>query len=206
MIAIINYGMGNLRSVKNALEAVGGEAFVAENPQELERGDKIILPGVGAFGDGMTNLRSAGWVEKLNEEVGGKGKVFFGICLGMQLLASIGTEHGDTEGLSFVKGKSIRMETNGDQSLRIPHIGWNDVEITPESRLFAGMKNPQAFYFVHSYVLDADDKQLVTSVCNHGMNFAASVERENIFGVQFHPEKSHKAGLAVLRNFVNLPN
>lgn len=204
MIAVINNGMGNLRSVVNAFEAVGASAFIAEQPQDLERADKIVLPGVGAFGDGMRNLREAGWIDALKSEVKEKGKLFLGVCVGMQLLAAIGTEHGEHEGLNFVAGKSVVIDTNGDAKLRVPHIGWNDVEFKPDSRLFAGMKSPQAFYFVHSFVLAPDDENLISGVCNHGADFAASVEDGNVFAVQFHPEKSHKAGLALLKNFADL--
>jgi glutamine amidotransferase len=204
MIAVINYGMGNLRSVINAFEAIGVRAFVANHPQELEEAEKIVLPGVGAFGDGMQNLREAGWVEALNYEVRRNGKLFLGICLGMQLLAAIGTEHGEHEGLNFVAGKSILIDTDGNENLRIPHIGWNDVAFAPDSRLYAGMKTPQAFYFVHSFVLAPENNSLISGVCNHGADFAASVEDGNVLAVQFHPEKSHKAGIALLKNFADL--
>lgn len=204
MIAIINYRMGNLRSVKNALEMNNAEAFIANRPEDLGNADKIILPGVGAFADGMVNLQSAGWTDALNMEVKEKGKLFLGICLGMQLLATFGTEHGKNEGLNFVAGKSDLIKSNGNEFLRIPHIGWNDVEFKPDSRLFAGMKSPQAFYFVHSFVLEPENRNLITGICNYGDDFVAGIETENIFAVQFHPEKSHKSGLTLLKNFAEL--
>jgi len=204
MIAVINYGMGNLRSVCNALGVVGGEPFVARHPGDLDKAEKIILPGVGAFGDGMTNLRSDGWIDSLQYHVVDKGKMFLGICLGMQLLATVGLEHGENAGLNFVSGKTVKMSRSDDATVRIPHIGWNDVEPVRPSRLFGGLEGPQTCYFVHSYVLDPSDETVVTGICDHGSNFVASVEYNNLFGVQFHPEKSQKAGLRILKNFVDV--
>ncbi len=200
-VAIINYGMGNLRSVANAFGALGCPAEIVVDPEQLSRAERIVLPGVGAFGDGMHNLRQGGWIERLNEEVGEKRKPFLGICLGMQLLATTGLEHGTHEGLGWVPGVSRRIPPD-DASLRVPHIGWNDVRFCQKDGLFASMNEEQAFYFVHSYILAPDDPGVVTSVCSYGIDFPASIETENIFATQFHPEKSHRAGLAVLKNFV----
>lgn len=201
MLAIINYGMGNLRSVTNAFAVLGYSSFIAQSPTDLQQAEMIVLPGVGAFGDGMNNLRIGGWVEGLNEEVRKKRKPFLGICLGMQLLATTGLEHGKHEGLGWVSGMSQRITPN-DVSLRVPHIGWNDVSFIKKSKLFADLKEQQVFYFVHSYTLVPDDLTIVSGVCSYGANFPASIETENIFATQFHPEKSHRAGLAVLKNFV----
>lgn len=200
MIAIIDYGMGNLRSVTNALASLGYEAFIARHSDDLSRADKIILPGVGAFGDGMFNLRSLGWVEALEHEVREKGKPFLGICLGMQLLATTGTEHGVHEGLNWVRGVSERVAGNGS-NLRVPHIGWNDTAFIKKDGLYNQLGDSHAFYFVHSYVLIPEDASVVTGVCSYGTEFAASVEVDNIWATQYHPEKSHKAGLGVLKNF-----
>lgn len=198
MIAVINYGMGNLSSVVNAFTALGHPVTTARGPDELRHADRIVLPGVGAFGDGMRNLRERGWVEAMETEVRQKGKPFLGICLGLQLLGAVGTEHGRHEGLGWLAGTVERLEPAG---LRVPHIGWNDVTFPAESRLFAGLDGAQAFYFVHSYALRPDDAGVVCGTCDYGGPFVAAVEVGNIQATQFHPEKSHKAGLAVLDNF-----
>lgn len=199
-VAIIDYGMGNLRSVANAFAALGGEPEVVTRPEQLADAERIVLPGVGAFADGMRNLREGGWDEALEEEVRRKGKPFLGLCVGMQLLASIGLEHGETEGLGWVPGVCERLG-NGN-GLRVPHIGWNDVEFTQPDGLYAGLDGADAFYFVHSYVLRPEDDAVVSGVCDYGGPFAASVETGNIRAAQFHPEKSHRAGLHMLRNFL----
>lgn len=201
-IGVVNYGLGNLRSVCNALSSQGASPFIAERPAELAAADAVILPGVGAFGDGMNNLRAAGWIEILEQEVRQKGKPFLGICLGMQLLATSGTEHGTHPGLGWVSGVARRI-CAADPGLRLPHIGWNDVQPRSAGRLFAG-QDPQAFYFVHGYILvpEGPAKDAVTSTCAYGEEFAATLEQDNILATQFHPEKSQRAGLDLLRRFL----
>lgn len=199
-IGIINYGMGNLRSVRNAFHAVGGDAGVAERPEDLAQMDAVVLPGVGAFGDGMANLHAQGWVQALEEQVRRQGKPFIGLCLGQQLLATKGTEHGDHSGLGWIAGTVDRLASA--PGLRIPQIGWNDVRFTPGSRMYAGLGESRNFYFVHSFVLRPDDASQVNGVCEHGETFCASIERDNIWATQYHPEKSQHAGLAVLKNFL----
>ena len=198
-ILIIDYGMGNLRSVANAFAAVGAPAEVTRDPEQLREADRIVLPGVGAFADGMRNLREGGWVPVLEEEVLDKGKPFLGLCVGLQLLATKGTEHGDSDGLGWIAGVVERIPTNG--GLRVPHIGWNDVRLARRDGLYAGLDETASFYFVHSYVLRPEDPDVVSGVCEYGDAFAASIELRNIHATQYHPEKSHRAGLAVLRNF-----
>jgi imidazole glycerol-phosphate synthase subunit HisH len=198
-IAIIDYSMGNLRSVANAFDAIGTRTRISEHPSDLDLASGIVLPGVGAFGDGIRNLHEQGWVEALERNVVQLGKPFLGLCLGMQLLCARGTEHGDHEGLGYVPGSVVRMSPNG--AARIPHIGWNEVEITNSDGLYEGLGETQHFYFVHSYVLDPEDPRAVSGIADHGGSFVASVEVENVSGTQFHPEKSQKAGLTVLRNF-----
>jgi glutamine amidotransferase len=198
---IIDYAMGNLRSVQNAFRAIGCEASISSSPEDLRNAERIVLPGVGAFGDGMRNLREAGWIEPLEEEVLGKGKPFLGLCLGMQLLATEGMEHGLHEGLGWVPGRAKRLTGAG---LRVPHMGWNDVRFVEGTRLFDEHGESATFYFVHSYYLDPDDHSVVSGVCSYGIDFAATVERDNIFATQFHPEKSQKAGLTALRTFASL--
>ncbi|MEA5090918.1 imidazole glycerol phosphate synthase subunit HisH [Solidesulfovibrio sp.] len=199
--AIIDYALGNLRSVANAVHALGGEPVIAATPDMLADCDRIILPGVGAFGDGMDGLRRHGWIAPLTEHVMDKGKPFLGICLGMQLLAEAGAEHGRHQGLGWLPGTVELLETH-DPGLRVPHIGWNDVALRPGSRLFAGLGESACFYFVHSYVYVPADPAVAAGTCVHGTAFIAAAERDNLFAVQFHPEKSQAAGLAVLRNFL----
>lgn len=204
-VVIVDYGMGNLRSVANAISSLGAEPVLASSPAELERASHVILPGVGAFGDGIQKLRQGGWISPLDDTVRGRGLPFLGICLGMQLLASSGTEHGTWDGLGWIAGTVTRLgEDHPD--LRIPHVGWNDVEVVGSPRLMAGLDPKQApcFYFVHSYALVPVDPAVITSRCTYGEPFVATVEKGNIHGVQFHPEKSHKLGLALLRNFLAL--
>jgi glutamine amidotransferase len=205
VLTVIDYGMGNLRSVMNAFASLGQPAFIAREPEDLKRAEMIVLPGVGAFGDGMRNLRAGGWVQALEEEVREKGKPFLGLCVGMQVLATTGTEHGTHEGLGWVRGVSRRIPCDSDSSLRVPHIGWNDVRFLKKQGLYSGFKEEaQSFYFVHSYVLEPEDPSVISGLCTYGGEFAASLEVDNIYATQYHPEKSHRAGLGVLKTFVEL--
>lgn len=198
MIAIIDYGMGNVGSVRNAVEALGFDAALTRDPHEIAASSHIILPGVGSFGGGMKNLTEFGLLPVLRREVLDKRKPFIGLCLGMQLLAEIGEEGGEFRGLGFISGRTRRLPEATD--LKIPHVGWNDVSPAPSARLFAGIKKP-IFYFVHSYYLDPQDETIIAAECEYGQKFAASIRKDNIFGVQFHPEKSGPAGLKLLENF-----
>ena len=199
MIAIIDYGMGNLRSVFNAFEVLGIEASIADGPAGLREASGVVLPGVGAFGDGMRNLRERGFIEELEKQVVAGGKPFLGLCLGLQLLGTRGFEHGENAGLGWIPGTVDRLVVPDE--LRVPHIGWNDTRFVKPDALFDGLGAAAAFYFVHSFVLVPDDPAVVSGVCDYGVDFVASVRRDNICATQFHPEKSHKAGLAVLRNW-----
>jgi len=202
MIGIIDYGMGNLRSVYNAFRSLGREATIANTPEQLRDARGIVLPGVGAFGDGMHNLREWGFVEELDAQVLRGGKPFLGLCLGMQLLATTGFEHGENSGLNWIQGKVERIKfPKGNEKLRIPHIGWNEVRFQKKDGLYAGLGESQSFYFVHSFVFKPNDPSVVSGVCDYGVDLVASVEFDNIRATQFHPEKSHKAGLAVLHNW-----
>jgi imidazole glycerol-phosphate synthase subunit HisH len=203
VIGIINYGMGNLRSVANAFESLGCRTAILTEPQAERTVDRIVLPGVGAFCDGINNLRSCGWAPVLEDVVLGGRKPFLGLCLGMQLLASKGTEHGDWEGLGWMPGV-VRRLTPSDPSVRVPHVGWNDVEVVKPDGLYRGAMGEQTFYFVHSYAFEPDDREVVSAYCRHGERFVASVERGNVFATQYHPEKSQRCGLAVLRNFLQV--
>jgi imidazole glycerol-phosphate synthase subunit HisH len=203
MIQIVDYGMGNLRSVLNALEALGAEARISSSAADLRAAERIVLPGVGAFGEAMARLREAGLVEPLREEVLARGKPFLGICLGMQLLADRGFEHGEHDGLGFIPGEVRRIVPSGAE-LRVPHIGWNAATARASSPLFRELKDP-AFYFVHSFHFVPRDRAHASATSDYGGELVVAVERERVFGVQFHPEKSHKAGLRLLRNFLELP-
>lgn len=197
-IAIIDYRMGNLRSVENAFRAVCEDVHVVSAPEALADAERIVLPGVGAFGDGMATLAGAGWTDALEEQVRRRGKPFLGLCVGMQVLATTGLEHGTHRGLGWIPGVVERFQTEG---LRVPHIGWNDVTPAAGSGLYVGIDRP-VFYFVHSYIFRPEDDRVVSGTCRYGEPFAASVEAGNIWATQFHPEKSQRAGLQLLRNFV----
>jgi imidazole glycerol-phosphate synthase subunit HisH len=201
-IRVVNYGMGNLRSVLNAFAAIGSPAAVAERPEALADADAIVLPGVGAFGDGMANLRDRGWVPALEREVRMNHKPFLGLCLGQQLLASTGTEHGTHLGLGWIPGTVEKIVAK--EGLRVPQIGWNEVRFTPDDPMYAGLGVSRDFYFVHSFVLKPADVRVTNGLCMHGDSFAASVRQGNIWATQYHPEKSQRAGLTVLRNFVGM--
>lgn len=201
-IVIVDYGMGNLRSVANALEAVGAAPEISDVPLVVRRAPALVLPGVGAFGDGMESLRSRGLADALGD-AHRRGTPILGLCLGMQLLASSSTEYGEHQGLGWLPGRVVPIEPDG-RPLRVPHVGWNAVRFPSDSRLFAGLGEEQDFYFVHSYVLVPEDPAAVAGICEYGTPFAAAVESAMLFGTQFHPEKSQRAGLAVLRNFVEL--
>ena len=202
MIAIIDYGMGNLRSVLNAFTAVGAAAQVSDDPAALGEAEAIVLPGVGAFGEGMSRLQRAGFIPVLEDEVRRKGKPLLGICLGMQLLATVSREHGRHAGLNWIPGVVDRLVLPPEaDSLRIPHIGWNTVRFTRRDGLYAHLAHAQDFYFIHSYALVPEDPRIISGVCTHGRDFAASIEVDNLSATQYHPEKSHQAGLQVLKNW-----
>lgn len=201
-IVIIDYGMGNLRSVQKAFEHVGFQALITRDPAVIQNASKIVLPGVGAFKDAMDNLYSLGLIDVLNEEVIEKKKLFLGICLGMQLIATKSYEFGETQGLGWIDAEIVRFPNTG---LKIPHVGWNNVTFSNPSLLFKTIPNNSDFYFVHSYYFDAD-RQYATGISEYGCDFIASVQKENIFGLQFHPEKSQKHGLKIIENFSKLPS
>jgi glutamine amidotransferase len=205
MIALVDYGMGNLQSVANALESLGRPATVTAGPEDLRRASGIILPGVGAFGDGMRNLRASGMVDALNETVLQRGTPFLGLCLGMQFLAARGEENGVHEGLGWIPGTVQRL-IPPDRRFKVPHMGWNEVRIRRKDALLEGLDDRPVFYFVHGYhfVPDSSAADAVTSTCWHGVEIVATVGRDNVFGVQFHPEKSQRDGVRLLENFLSL--
>ena len=197
MIAIIDYGAGNLHSVKNALDYIGADAVITGNPEEILRADAVILPGVGAFGDCMASLNKSGLVDTV-KTAATSGKPFLGICLGLQLLFEESEESPGVSGLGIFKGKIAKIP---DRGLKIPHMGWNNIETAKDSKILSG--NPFV-YFVHSYYLQTEDENLISAYTEYGEKLAVAVERDNIFAVQFHPEKSGDAGMEILRKFVAL--
>lgn len=200
-IGIVNYGMGNLASVSRAIESLGYDAAIAEYPEDLRRVSRIILPGVGAFAEGMDRLSAGGWVDELSHLVREGGRPLLGICLGMQFLAARGSEGGARPGLGFVDGEIIHLKDHGCGE-RVPHVGWNEVRVRHPDPLLETIPDQTDFYFVHSYVFRAADDGDVLGEVDYGCTFAAIVRHGNVWGTQFHPEKSSKAGLQVLRNFV----
>lgn len=205
MIAVIDYGVGNVRSVVNAFEVIGCNAILTNDADELAKASAIVLPGVGAFGDCMDSLNKLELVEPLNELILREKKPYLGICLGMQFLAEIGLEHGYHNGLGWINGQCEIIKTN-DRKFRIPHMGWNDIEYDASCMLFRDMSDRPTFYFVHSYHLVPNeiDIDIVKASCWHGTKVTAAIQKENIFGTQFHPEKSQENGLQLLKNFLKL--
>lgn len=203
MVAIVDYGMGNLASVSGALAELGVPAIIARQPSQLAAADRLILPGVGSFAEGMANLNKHGWVDAIHREVE-SGKPLLGICLGMQLLASRGTEGGENEGLNLIPGEVKRLDTLGCNQ-RIPHVGWNSVRVLGhEGGLFAGIPDATDFYFVHSFAFHAAAAKDVRAEADYGVPFPAAVGCGHVSGTQFHPEKSSRAGFRLLRNFLDL--
>ena len=201
MIAIIDYDAGNLRSVEKALEAIGQEAVVTRDRNEILLSDKVILPGVGSFGDAMGRLNEYGLVNTIHEVVD-SGKPFLGICLGLQLLFRRSDESDGVEGLSILPGEILRIPDA--PGIKIPHIGWNSLKVSEGARLFEGLGENPYVYFVHSFYLEAADSSIVTATTEYGTRIHASVEKDNIFACQFHPEKSSRIGLKILQNFVDI--
>ena len=201
MIAIIDYDAGNLKSVEKALKSLNQEVIVSRDSSEILQADKVILPGVGAFGDAMNNLDKFGLVDTI-KEVTRKNTPFLGICLGLQLLFDKSDETPGAEGLGILKGEILRIPPK--EGLKIPHMGWNNIKVKEDSRLFKGLPENPYVYFVHSYYLQADDEDIVAATTEYGVKIHAAVEKDNIFACQFHPEKSSTVGLQILKNFVSL--
>ena len=201
MIAIIDYDAGNIKSVEKALQKLGAEVVITKDAQEIMRADKVILPGVGAFGDAMSNLKKYG-LDKVIYQVVEQGTPFLGICLGLQLLFERSDETPGVEGLGILKGEILRIPDKDD--LKIPHMGWNSLHLQNQGRLFQGISEQAYVYFVHSYYLKAADENIVKAITDYSVNIHASVEKDNVFACQFHPEKSSDVGLQILKNFVEL--
>lgn len=205
MIAIVDYGAGNLLSVANAFKALGAPAVLTRDRHDLRRAQGIVLPGVGAFGAGMAQLRRLDLIGPLTEAVREKGVPYLGICLGLQFLARESYEHGCHEGLGWLPAKVAPL-IPPEPRYRVPHMGWNDLTVVRPCPLLAGLGEAPAFYFVHSFQVQVDEeaRDCITATCRHGVEVVAAVGWRHIFGVQFHPEKSQWFGLKLLANFVNL--
>lgn len=204
MIAVIDYNMGNVASIENILKKVGIKAVITSDSSVLQEADKIILPGVGAFDYGIQSLNSLGLTETLKEKVLEKKTPILGICLGMQLLTE-GSEEGVLPGLGFFKAYTRRFQAEyGGERLKIPHMGWNYVKPVADTPLLKNSPSDMRFYFVHSYNVQCEDPADVLAITEYGGNFTSVIGRGNIFGVQFHPEKSHKFGINLMKNFVEL--
>lgn len=198
MIAVVDYGAGNLRSVYNALSHLGADAQVVSNPSRLAEAEKVVLPGVGAFGAGMKALREAGFIEPIHRVVEA-GKPLIGICLGMQYLFESSEELGQHDGLGLLEGRVVKF---ADDTPRIPHIGWNQLHLTNPHPMLAGVPDGSYAYFVHSYYVQPRDPNVVLANTDYGTNYASVVGKDNVVGIQCHPEKSQTVGLRFLQNFV----
>ena len=229
MIAIIDYGLGNLTSVLNAFEIMNIPAKITSDLEEIKNSEKIILPGVGSFGEGINNLKEMGLIEVLNDQVLVKKKPFLGICLGMQLICKKSYENGEFAGLGWIDAEVVKFDfdnnsnnnenNNGNnddnnnysnnEKLKVPHIGWNDVKCNLNSPIFKDGNETQTFYFVHSYYVKPNNNgnngnssnEVIRGICNYGFDFCAVLQKDNIFATQFHPEKSQHEGLSILRKF-----
>lgn len=200
MIIIVDYGLGNLLSVAKAFEEVcaNERVIISGDPKDLSDASRIILPGVGNFRIGMRNLHQRGLIESLQKEVIEKGKIFLGICLGMQLLVEIGEEGGETTGLGWIPGRTRKLKA---ANLKLPHIGWDDVQFLDSHPIFKNIPRNKEFYFVHSYCVDCPSEYIIAR-CIYEEPFAAAIQKGNVFGTQFHPEKSRESGLRLLKNFL----
>lgn len=202
MIVIIDYGMGNLRSVQKAFERIGIPAIISASVNDIQTADKLLLPGVGHFEQGISNLKNRGLVEVLNDVVLEKKKPILGICLGMQLMTEF-SEEGNCNGFGWIKANTQKFLFEGND-LKIPHMGWNNLSIRNTDSLFKDITNENFFYFVHSYYVFCANENNILADTNYGSSFVSSFQNENIFGCQFHPEKSHDSGLLILKNFAFL--
>lgn len=207
-VAIVDYGVGNVNSVANMLRRAGAEVRFAKSPEDVLSAPRLVLPGVGAFDACRKNLDAVDGLEESIHAFVATGKPLLGICVGMQLLGA-SSEEGVLPGLDIIPGKVRRFSfdaNNGNRSLKVPHMGWSSVTATAANPLFAqGLVDVNRFYFVHSYYFDADNDANVAAWCDYGIRFAASIRKDNVFGAQFHPEKSHRFGLQMFKNFVETP-
>ena len=201
MLVVVDYGLGNLYSVNKIFEALGVPVSISSDPEVILQAERIVLPGVGAFGDGMRNLEERKLIPVLNESVRERGTPFLGICLGMQLLAESSNEYGEHSGLGWIRGKVVKLNV-AEKGFKIPHIGWNQIILKQDHPLFKGLAPMTDFYFVHSYEFQPSDQKDLLAISQYGKDITAAVGRKNIAGVQFHPEKSQDNGLKLMENFI----
>jgi glutamine amidotransferase len=202
-ILLPNLSIGNFASVLRMVQKVGGSARLVDSPAELRRGEKVILAGVGAFDNGMQAIRDGGWLDALNEAALVRRLPVLGICLGMQLMCT-SSEEGELPGLGWIDAEVKRFAFPRDSPLKVPHMGWNTVQVRAANRLISNANGEQRFYFVHSYYATCNRSADVLATAHHGLDFVAALGKDNVFGVQFHPEKSHRFGMEVVRHFVEL--
>ena len=208
MIAVIDYGMGNLRSVQKALEFIGAKVIVTHDPDLILNANSVVLPGVGAFKDCMANLNKLKLIDPIRKFIDG-GKPFLGICLGLQVLFEESEEYGPVAGLGILPGKVVKFpggssETKNGRPIKIPHMGWNQIKVKKNVPLFGGVGDEPYFYFVHSYYVVPEDQNMIATVTNYGVEFVSGIQHKNIYAFQFHPEKSQTLGLSILERFSNL--
>jgi glutamine amidotransferase len=202
-IAIVDHGLANIHSVVNMLKYLNFYPEVIEHPKDLAKVDKIILPGVGSAAAVSSNLEKKGFMEPLREFVEIKKKPILGICVGMQVMME-GSDEGNCTGFGWIKGRCVRFQSQKTLPIKIPHMSWNQVFPNKNKRLFRNSGEPQKYYFVHSFYADCINKEDIAGTCNYGHEFTAAIEKENIYGVQFHPEKSHAYGMELFKNFLNI--
>jgi imidazole glycerol-phosphate synthase subunit HisH len=202
-ISIIDYGMANLRSVQKAFEQVGHRAEIISRPEQIEAADKVVLPGVGAFQDAVATLRAQELDAPVIRHIE-RGKPFLGICLGLQMLFDVGYEDGEHRGLGVLRGKCVRFDVDRTMGLKVPHMGWNQLDVRRPSPLFNGLPEGAGVYFVHSYHVEPEDPNVIATTTDYGVPFVSSVCRDNVMATQFHPEKSQKVGLQILANFAGM--
>ncbi|VVB60470.1 Imidazole glycerol phosphate synthase subunit HisH [uncultured archaeon] len=200
MITILDYGMGNVKSILNIIYKVGGEAIISSDINKIIDAEKIILPGIGSFDVGIKNLTEQGLISILNKKVLDEKTPFLGICLGMQLITQR-SEEGKLNGLGWINAETEKFRSLKD-NLKVPHMGWNYVTVKKKSKLFKDMYDNPRFYFVHSYYVRCKDKNDILTTTEYGFNFVSAIEKDNIYATQFHPEKSHKFGMKLMENFV----
>jgi imidazole glycerol-phosphate synthase subunit HisH len=201
MITLIDYGMGNIGSIVNMVKKIGGDITIASNVDQMRNATKLVLPGVGSFDNGMKNLHERGMVDLLNQKVLKEKVPILGICLGMQLITKT-SEEGVLPGLGWIDAHTVKFKSPiGKEIIKIPHMGWNMIHLRKKSAIFEDMFEDPCFYFVHSYYVDCRDAEAILTTTHYGAEFVSSIQKENIFAVQFHPEKSHKYGLRLFKNF-----